>query len=160
MHSLLLVTLGPILLTVGALTPPPVRALKEAPALQDVAPTGHPLPERLRYRGQRYVKTELYFGTTMPGTTVSEERFLAFVDTHVTPRFPDGLTLLKGYGHFTGRDGVLTKEASFALILLYPFDTLKDSHKKIEVIRYLYKREFQQESVLRVDGPYTVRVSF
>jgi hypothetical protein len=46
------------------------------------------------------------------------------------------------------------------LILLYPFDTLKDSHKKIEVIRHLYKREFLQESVLRVDGPFTVRVSF
>ena len=160
MHALLLVTLGPVLLSYGLVTPLPARPLVARSAVQDVAPTGRPLPERLRYRGHSYVKTELYFGTTMPGAFVTEERFLAFLDTHVTPRFPDGLTLLKGYGQFTGRDGVLTKEASFVLILLYPFDTLKDSHKKIEVIRHLYKREFLQESVLRVDGPYTVRVSF
>ena len=39
------------------------------------------------------------------------------------------------------------------LILLYPFDTYDTSSKRIERIRTLYKDEFDQQSVLRVDDP-------
>jgi len=34
------------------------------------------------------------------------------------------------------------------------------SDEKIEAIRRLYKTQFQQESVLRVDYQFSVRVSF
>jgi uncharacterized protein DUF3574 len=106
------------------------------------------------------VRTELFFGTATPGGPVSEEQFLAFLDLHVTPRFPKGLTLFKGHGQFTGENGVLVKEDPFVLVLLHPLESLKDGNKKIEEIRRLYKKEFQQESVLRVDYQFTVRVSF
>jgi Protein of unknown function (DUF3574) len=106
------------------------------------------------------VRTELFFGTATPDGAVTEEQFLAFLDAEVTPRFPDGLTLLKGHGQFTGENGVLIKEDSFLLVLLYPLDSVKESNKRIEAIRRLYKRDFQQESVLRVDDHFTVRVSF
>jgi hypothetical protein len=46
------------------------------------------------------------------------------------------------------------------LILLHPFDNFKESNKKIDEIRRLYKQQFQQESVLRVDDQFSVRVSF
>jgi hypothetical protein len=46
------------------------------------------------------------------------------------------------------------------LILLYPYEAVADSSKRIERIRLLYKRDFDQESVLRVDDPYIVWVSF
>ena len=78
----------------------------------------------------------------------------------ITPRFPDGLTLLKGNGQFRGEDGVIIKEDSFVLILLYPLEDFRDSSRKINVIRERYKDQFQQESVLRVDDPFAVRVSF
>ena len=46
------------------------------------------------------------------------------------------------------------------LILLYPVEDFKASSRKINAIRQEYKNRFQQESVLRVDDPLAVRVSF
>jgi hypothetical protein len=91
---------------------------------------------------------------------VLEEEFRAFIDDEVTPRFPDGLTLLKGDGQFRGSDGVIVKEQSFVLVLLYPSDSYAESSRRIERIRRLYVKRFQQESVLRVDDPFMVWVSF
>jgi len=99
-------------------------------------------------------------GTAQPDGAVSDAEFLEFVDRVITPRFPDGLTLLKGDGQFRGEDGTIVKEDSFLLILLYPLDTFEESSRKINTIRQRYKNQFQQESVLRVDDPFAVRVSF
>ena len=118
------------------------------------------LTKRASDRPQRFVRTELFFGTATPGETVSEDRFLQFLDAEVTPRFPDGLTLFKGHGRFTGENGVLVKEDPFVVILLHPSEHFKVSTKKIEEIRSLYRKQFQQESVLRVDYQFSVRVSF
>jgi hypothetical protein len=55
---------------------------------------------------------------------------------------------------------VLVKEQSFGLILLYPSDGFVASSREIDRIRELYKQQFDQESVLRVDDPFLVWVSF
>ncbi|MGH9840652.1 MAG: DUF3574 domain-containing protein [Blastocatellia bacterium] len=97
-------------------------------------------------------RTELYFGSSKPdGTVVTEAQFQQFVDNEVTPRFPDGLTVLTGYGQFRNSAGVIVKERSMELILLYP-PQMRDADRKIEAIRTAYKLAFQQESVLRVDS--------
>lgn len=97
-------------------------------------------------------RTELYFGTQRPnGAAVSDEQFFAFVDREVTPRFPDGLTILAGFGQFRSSQGVLVKERSHVLILFHP-PLAVDSGKKIQEIREAYKAAFQQESVLRADA--------
>lgn len=119
-----------------------------------------PIPEAARNRAVTFGRTELFFGTARPGGVVSEEEFRRFVDRQVTPHFPDGLTVIEAAGQFTGADGVLVKEASFVLVLLYPVETANESHRKIEKIRRLYLKQFQQESVLRVDDPLGVFVSF
>ena len=102
----------------------------------------------------------MFFGTAKPDGVVTDEEFFAFLDQEITPRFPDGLTLLKGDGQFRGESGVIVKEDSFVLILLYPLEDFRDSNRKINAIRRLYRTQFQQESVLRVDDPFAVRVSF
>jgi hypothetical protein len=108
-----------------------------------------------------FARTELFFGTAKPdGTSVTDAEFLTFLDEQVTPRFPDGLTLLKGDGQFRLSTGEIIKEDSFLLILLFPVEDFKDASRKIEAIRSLYKTAFEQESVLRVDNPFAVRVSF
>jgi len=108
-----------------------------------------------------FIRTELFFGSERPDKPeVSDTEFKQFLDQHVTPRFPDGLTVLKGFGQFRESDGQIVQESSFVLILLYPRETLRDSSAKIEEIRTLYKQSFEQESVLRVDDPRSVRVSF
>lgn len=107
-----------------------------------------------------FARTELFFGTAKPDGVVTDEEFLAFIDAVVTPRFPAGLTLLKGTGQFQTDDGEIIKESSFLLILLYPVEDVRESSRRIDVIRRRYTTQFQQESVLRVDDPFAARVSF
>ncbi len=103
-------------------------------------------------------RTELFFGSAKKdGSSVTDKEFSAFVDKEITPRFPDGLTLLSGYGQFKGSSGKIIKEKSFVLVLLTE-KTEKDANVRIETIRARYKQTFRQESVLRVDE--TTRVSF
>lgn len=107
-----------------------------------------------------FIRTELYFGTQKPdGSEVSDAEFKNFLDAEITPRFPDGLTLLTGFGQFRNSSGVIVQEKSKLLILLYPANTLRASGTKIEEIRTAYKAAFQQQSVLRADA-LPVRVSF
>jgi hypothetical protein len=114
-----------------------------------------------RLQTDPFIRSELFFGSERPDKPeVSDVEFKQFLDQEVTPRFPDGLTVLKGFGQFRESDGKIVQESSFVLILLYPRETLRDSSSKIEEIRTLYKQRFEQESVLRVDDPRAVRVSF
>ena len=46
------------------------------------------------------------------------------------------------------------------LILLYPLETFRESSRRIDTIRQLYKAQFQQESVLRFDERWAARASF
>jgi hypothetical protein len=111
-----------------------------------------------RPEGETFLRTELYFGSERPGADVTKEQFDRFVEGEVTPRFPDGLTSLVGYGQFKGSDGEIVEERSFVLILLYPPEDEEEANGEIEEIRAAYERAFEQESVLRVDS--RERVSF
>jgi hypothetical protein len=103
-------------------------------------------------RAETWNRTELYFGMSKPdGTTVTEAEFKAFMDKEITSRFPDGLTLLTGYGQYLGDNGEIAKETSKVLVLFYPSD-MTDANENIEAIRSEYEKLFQQESVLRVDS--------
>jgi hypothetical protein len=112
---------------------------------------------------QQFIRTELFFGTNKPGgSKVTEAEWEHFLDTVITPKFPDGLTVLTGYGQFRNSSGVIVQEDTKLLILLYPADwrTRTTSSANIEAIRAAYKEQFQQESVLRTDDPLAVRTSF
>ena len=107
-----------------------------------------------------WVRTELYFGTTLPdGSPLTADQWADFLDEEITPRFPAGLTVLEGYGQFLNSQGVIAEEASIVLILFYPGDAIEDSSAGIEEIRDAYEVQFEQESVLRVDSE-PVCVSF
>ena len=81
---------------------------------------------------------------------MSEAQWAAFLDAEVTPRFPDGLTVLGGYGQWRGPGGAVAKERAIVLLIWYPPGDSRDA--AIEAIRSAYKRRFGQESVMRVDG--------
>jgi hypothetical protein len=113
---------------------------------------------RPRAVGEQWARTDLFFGLSKPdGGEVSDQEFKQFLDTVVTPRFPDGLTLLTGFGQYRTQAGVIIQERSILIILLYPKRN-NATDARIEEIRDEYKRAFQQESVLRVDTKG--RVSF
>lgn len=125
----------------------PVLLLAAIPALFAAEPVKRP-----KAAAEVWARTELYFGTARTvGQPVSDAEFAGFIDTEVTPRFPDGLTLLTGFGQFRTGNGDLVKERSHVLILLYP-PQVQDANKKIQEIRNAYKQAFGQESVLRVDS--------
>jgi hypothetical protein len=103
-------------------------------------------------RSDLWTRTELFFGSAKPdGSTVSDEEFRRFLDEEVTPRFPDGLTLLVGLGQYRGASGTLVQEKSMLLVLLHPSNE-PDGAGHIEAIRGAYKTRFRQESVLRLDA--------
>jgi Protein of unknown function (DUF3574) len=94
------------------------------------------------------------------GGGVTEAEFAAFVDADVTPRFPNGVTVLEADSQFRLESGDIVKEKSFLVILLYPVEDIAASSRRIATIQQLYEELFQPESVMRVDTPFAVRVSF
>ena len=114
-----------------------------------------------QFQASLFIRTELYFGRNKPdGTEVSQKEFDKFLSGFVTERFPDGLTVLKGNGQFLNSEGDVERERSVVLILLYPVAARNEKSIKIEEIREEYKTRFRQQSVLRVDDPLPVWVSF
>jgi hypothetical protein len=96
-----------------------------------------------RAGSQRLARVELFFGAPP-----SERAWRRFVDVVVTPRFPDGLTVLHGDGQWRSA-GRLTREAARVVVIVYKKCPARDA--AIEAIRTAYKMRFRQKSVLRVD---------
>lgn len=109
--------------------------------------------------GETFLRTELFFGMSIaaapghPAGVVSEVQWQEFVDTWISPRFPNGLTVIDGNGQWLGKDGAPVKEHSKLLVLLHPAsspDEWGQADHAIEEIRKAYCRIFHQEAVLRV----------
>ena len=96
-------------------------------------------------------RVELIFGTAKAnGGTVSDADWNGFLESEVTPRFPDGLTVLKASGQWRTAAGKIEQEASRILVILHrPAETADQS---IETIRATFKTRFEQESVMRIDA--------
>ncbi|WP_410668559.1 DUF3574 domain-containing protein [Amycolatopsis sp. cmx-4-68] len=108
--------------------------------------------------GEVWKRTELFFGTGKPdGTEVTDREFAGFSDREITPAFPDGFTRLDGTGQWRGGSGPIVREHTHVIVLLYPFGD-RAAEGEIESLRTDYKKEFQQESVLRSDS--VEKVSF
>lgn len=93
----------------------------------------------------------LYFGTTKKdGGAVSEVEWQTFLREVVTPRFPDGLTVLRATGQWKTKTEILS-EATYVLNVVHP-GAAKNGQALVEIVDE-YKKRFAQESVLRVSSP-------
>lgn len=101
---------------------------------------------------QALVRSELYFGRLRPdGTVVSDAEWRTFVAEEITPRFPDGFTVFDALGQYRGRDGQIVSEPTKVLLIVHgPDARLRGS---VQELRDLYRRLFQQESVLLIESP-------
>jgi hypothetical protein len=98
-----------------------------------------------------FARLELLFGTTRKdGAFVSEADWLTFLSDEVTPRFPDGLTVLTGLGQWRTTPGLVIRETSRLLLIWQVPGPQTEAH--ITAIRNLYRERFQQDSVMRVDS--------
>ncbi len=107
--------------------------------------------------GNRWVRTEVYFGLSKPdGSLISTNDWQTFVDEVVTPQFPTGLSILDASGQWRNATGHIDHESSKVLVLLHPPGT--EVEAKIDAIRAAYRKRFQQEAVMKVTSP--ARVDF
>jgi hypothetical protein len=98
--------------------------------------------------GQR-ATAELVFGRTSDDGTypgVSEADFARFLDQEVSPRFPDGLTVIDAQGRWTPPAGTAIHEPSKMVMIVLPGHS--DDRQKLDAVREAYKQRFHQQSVL------------
>jgi hypothetical protein len=107
-----------------------------------------------------WVDTKLYFGLGPADDAskgVSESAWRAFLDKEVTPRFPDGLSVVDVYGQWQGaKEPAPERLRSKMLIVDYP-DT-QANRDKVDAVRAAWKKMTGDQSVLLVTQP--VDVSF
>jgi hypothetical protein len=103
------------------------------------------------------VRTELFFGLSRPdGGAISEQVWQTFVDEIITPRFPQGFSVIDANGQWQETSGKIAHERSKILLILHDPDP--EARKNLEEIRAEYKRRFDQEAVIRESSE--VRVAF
>ena len=97
----------------------------------------------------RATTAELVFGRNIGQTLgVSDADWRKFLDEDVTPRFPEGFSVMDVQGQWRASNGVLIHEPSKVIYLI--LDGGPDDPAKIANIRDAYKRRFKQEAVLLV----------
>jgi hypothetical protein len=101
-------------------------------------------------KGQSRANTvELVFGRNDGDRlAVTDADWRRFIDEVVTPRFPDGLSVMDVQGQWRAPGGILVREPSKIVYLV--LDGGPDDPAKIANIRESYKQRFNQKSVLLV----------
>ena len=97
----------------------------------------------------QFVQYELFMGRSDGyDEVVDDAAWDAFLKDTVTPRFPDGLTVLDALGQWRDSEGLVQKEHSKLLIIIV--SPHPDNSHSISEVSEVYKRRFGQESVLQV----------
>src|SRR3954471_20131101 len=90
-----------------------------------------------------WVRTELYFGLSKrDGATVADADWNRFVDEQITPRFPDGFTVISAQGHYL-QDGQVAAEASRVVTILHR--RAHDVDDRIDALVEDYVQRFGQD---------------
>jgi hypothetical protein len=97
------------------------------------------------------VETDLYFGLNKPdGGKVTDQEWTDFTEKHISIVFRDGSTILDGSGSWRNpKTNQFITEPSRVVICLHKDDAQISA--RIDSLRDLYKKQFKQQSVLRVD---------
>jgi Protein of unknown function (DUF3574) len=105
------------------------------------------LPQACLPPAHPMIAAELFFGRSVGNRIVSEKEFATFLASEITPRFPDGLTVLdaRGQGRNAER-GAIVREASKLVKILFVDDVQKRAD--LDAIVASYKQIFRQQSVL------------
>src|SRR6202041_2555861 len=105
-------------------------------------------------RTSGWVDTKLYFGlgpADHPEKGISEAQWRDFLDKEVTPRFPDGLSVVDVYGQWQGHWQGQKDPAPERLrskLLIVDYQDSPENRNKIEAIRSAWKRQTRGLTVL------------
>ncbi len=120
------------LLTLAACTPPQMASSSCAAPLKPA------------------LEVDLYFGGDAGnGRAVSEAEWAAFMAEEVTPRFPDGLSVLDVAGQYREPSGRMVRERTKLLVVVV-FDA--PAHRpKVQAVVDAYNRRHSQNNVFRTE---------
>lgn len=97
---------------------------------------------------ERAEVVQLFFGRNIGGAEgVSDAEFAAFAAEELTPRFPDGLTILDARGQWRGADGAILGERAKLVVIVGQDPAVLD---RAAEVRAAYKTRFRQEAVLEL----------
>ena len=122
-----------------------MKALALAAALAVLASVGTAAAETCTLPLKPAVQVDLYFGRD----NASDAAWAEFLASEVTPRFPEGLSVLDVAGQWRDPGGRIARESSKLLILIV-FDAPAHA-PKVEAVIAAFKKRFNQQSVLRVE---------
>ena len=107
---------------------------------------------------EEFAEYSLFFGRSdsTGAEVVSEEAWNEFLADTVTPRFPDGLTVMDGRGQWQLESGAIQREGTKILYILT--STGDGGLVLLDEVSEEYRRRFGQESVLLTSS--TTCVSF
>jgi hypothetical protein len=102
---------------------------------------------------QSMQQVELMFGRNIGGRLgVSEAAWSRFLAREVTPRFPDGLSVLDASGQWQDKErGRVVREPSKLVIIVTADDA--PARDKLAAIVTAYKQQFRQQSVGMISRP-------
>jgi Protein of unknown function (DUF3574) len=106
--------------------------------------------------GQPELVAEMVFGRNIGDSLgVSEADWNRFLDEEVTPRFPDGLTVMSASGQWrdTERGNVVQEPSNVLVVVL---DDEGQDKPRIAEIATAYKQRFKQQGVLTMLRPACV----
>lgn len=104
--------------------------------------------------GQSQMRTAQFFLGAKPPAKLNDRDLRRFVDREVTPRFPDGVTVLEGGGQWKGSDNRLMREAAKMVLIVMPDSG--DGHARVEAVRTAYRVQFKHDPVVVVPPPACV----
>ena len=113
-----------------------------------VAPASHAETPPCPAGTDRFAEYRLFFGRSQ-GTVevVTDAAWRTFLAEEITPRFPDGLTVLDAAGQWRDASGAIVRERSKLVVILA--EPGAAAMRRTDEIAQAYKRTFDQEAVLR-----------
>jgi hypothetical protein len=124
-------------------------ALAAAALLAAGCRTAGPAAEDARpKRPAAWTRTELYFGA------VAKPAWDEYLAASVTPRFPDGFTVLEAEGQWRNPQGEIRRIPTRVLLILHP--PTAEAEAAIEALRAEFLARFGHVAVLRGSGPVKV----
>ena len=104
--------------------------------------------------GQAQLRTAQLFFTTKTPAKPSEVELRRFVDQEVTPRFPDGVTVVDGGGQWKGAENQMMRDAAKVVMIVLP--ARGDPTAEVEAVRTAYRARFKQEPLVVLPPPACV----